>query len=175
MLVLVGGAKSNTGKTTLVRLLLRAYPNHFSVIKITPKKEFGTGIETSREILNVKGSDTSYFLNEPSKKVFWVRGEKEDIKKALEKILSFEQEDFIVEGNSFLDFKKPDLFIFVLKEGETIKEQAKEIIKLADFIVINTELDYSECSEKSLTINLKKSLQDQKMINVYFQKILGNL
>lgn len=175
MLILVGGAKSNTGKTTLVRLLLRAYPNRFSVIKITPKKELGTGIETSREILNVRGSDTSYFLNEPSKKVFWVRGDKEDIKKALEKILSLEQGDFIVEGNSFLEFKKPNLFIFVLKEGETIKEQAKKFIKLADFLVINTERDYFQFSEKSLTVNLKKSLQDQKIINVYFQKIIGNL
>lgn len=174
MLILVGGAKSNTGKTTLVRLLLRAYPNRFSVIKITPKKEFGIGIETSKEILDVKGSDTSYFLNEPSKKVFWVRGDKEDIGKALKEVLSLEHGDFIIEGNSFLDFEKPNLFIFVLKENETVKEEAKRLIELADFIITNTERDYFECSEKSATVNLKKALQDQKIIEVCFQKILGN-
>lgn len=167
MVVLVGGGKSKSGKTTFIRLILREYPCKFSVIKISPTIKYGEGIETRKEVLCEEGKDTALFLEEPVSKVFWVKGSKVNITKYLSEIFLRYKDNFIIEGNSFLDFSKPDLFIFVKREGEKIKNEAEKFFDLADLVVLNTEKDEFTFDGKILSANLKKAIENNRLFKEY--------
>ncbi len=174
MVVLVGGGKSKSGKTTLIRLILREYPWEFSVIKISPTIKYGEGIETKKEILGEEGKDTALFLEEPVCRVFWVKGSKENIPKYLSEIFLRYKDNFIVEGNSFLDFSKPDLFIFVEREGEQIKKEAKKLVNLADLVVLNTRKDELAFDGRTLSINLKKAIVNNVLFKEYLHRFFDS-
>ena len=161
MIILVSGGKSNVGKTTLVRVFLSIFPGRFSVVKITPSLHYGEGVVTDEEVLKTKGKDTAFFLNEGAKKVFWVRGEKGKISHYLNEVMVSLKGDVIVEGNSFLRERQPDLMFFVEKEGAEAKEGAEPLKARADFIVINTETKTFLIEGKVITVNLLDALKDK--------------
>jgi molybdopterin-guanine dinucleotide biosynthesis protein len=161
MIILVSGGKSNVGKTILIRVLLSIFPERFSVIKITPSIHYGEGIVTDEKVLKTKGKDTAFFLNEGVKRVFWVRGEKEKLNYYLSCVLSELDGDAIVEGNSFLRERQPDLMFFVEKESAEAKKGAEPLKTRADFIVINTETKTFLIEGKVITANLIDVLKDK--------------
>jgi molybdopterin-guanine dinucleotide biosynthesis protein len=170
MIILVSGGKSNVGKTTLIRVFLRIFLGRFSVVKITPSLHYGEGVITDSGVfkseyivvdsstLKIDKKDTSFFLNEGAKRVFWVRGEKEKLSYYLSCLLRELDGDAIVEGNSFLQLRQPDLIFFVEKEGAEAKEGAEPLKARADFIVINTETKTFLSKEKIITVNLLDAL-----------------
>jgi molybdopterin-guanine dinucleotide biosynthesis protein len=172
MIILVSGGKSNSGKTTLIRILLNIFSNRFSVIKITPSLHYGEGVITDSGVfklecivvdsstLKIDKKDTSFFLNEGAKRVFWVRGEKEKLNYYLSCVLGELNGDVIVEGNSFLRERQPDLMFFVEKESAEAKEGAEPLKTRADFIVINTETKTFLIEGKVITANLSGVLKD---------------
>jgi len=172
MIILVSGGKSNVGKTTLIRVFLRIFPGRFSVVKITPSLHYGEGITTDSGVfksecivvdsstLKIDKKDTSFFLNEGAKRVFWVRGEKEKLNYYLSCLLRELDGDAIVEGNSFLlQQRQPDLMFFVEKEGAEAKEGAESLKARADFIIINTETKTFLIEGKVITMNLSDVLK----------------
>jgi molybdopterin-guanine dinucleotide biosynthesis protein len=172
MIILVSGGKSNVGKTTLIRVFLRIFPGRFSVVKITPSLHYGEGVITDSGVfkseyivvdsstLKINKKDTSFFLNEGAKRVFWVRGEKEKLNYYLSCVLGELDGDAIVEGNSFLQLRQPDLMFFVEKEGAEAKEGAEPLKVRADFIVINIETKTFLIEGKVITANLPDVLKD---------------
>ena len=160
MIILVSGGKSSAGKTTLIRVLLSIFPERFFVVKITPSVHYGEGIVTDEEVLKTKGKDTAFFLNEGAKKVFWVRGEKGKISHYLNEVMRSVKGDVIVEGNSFLQLRQPDLMFFVEKESAEAKEGAEPLKVRADFIIINTETKTFLVEGKVITANLSDVLKD---------------
>jgi|GEM_PF-1392968 len=174
MIILVGGAKSNSGKTTFVRILLSLFQYKFSVIKITPSNKYGEGIITSnkdfdnspyfandRNRLYEKGKDTFYFVNDGAKDIFWVRGDKTELNSLLEYVLRVVEGSIIVEGNSFINYKEPDLIFYVQKENEVLKESAIQVKDKAHYIIINY---FSSLY-----------LHDGNVFNVNLQEVLLNI
>jgi len=172
MIILVSGGKSNVGKTTLIRVFLSIFPGRFSVVKITPSLHYGEGVITDSGVfksecivvdsstLKIDKKDTSFFLNEGAKRVFWVRGEKEKLNYYLSCLLRELGGDAIVEGNSFLRLRQPDLMFFVEKEGAEAKEGAEPLKTHADFIIINSETKTFLIEGKIITVNLLDALDD---------------
>jgi hypothetical protein len=173
MIILVSGGKSNVGKTMLIRVLLSIFSERFSVVKITPSLHYGEGVITDSGVfksecivvdsstLKIDKKDTSFFLNEGAKRVFWVRGEKEKLNYYLSCLLRELDGDAIVEGNSFLHLRQPDLMFFVEKEGAEAKEGAEPLKARADFIIINTETKTFLIEGKVITVNLLDALKDK--------------
>ena len=172
MIILVSGGKSNIGKTMLIRVLLSIFSERFSVVKITPSLHYGEGVITDSGVfksecivvdsstLKIDKKDTSFFLNEGAKRVFWVRGEKEKLNYYLSCLLRELDGDAIVEGNSFLlQQRQPDLMFFVEKEGAEAKEGAESLKARADFIIINTETKTFLIEGKVITMNLSDVLK----------------
>ncbi len=188
MIILVSGGKSNVGKTTLIRVLLSMFPGRFSVVKITPSLHYGEGVITDSGVfksecivvdsstLKIDKKDTSFFLDEGAKRVFWVRGEKEKLNYYLSCVLDEIDGDAIVEGNSFLHLRQPDLMFFVEKESAEAKGGAEPLKTRADFIVINTETKTFLIEGKVFTVNLLAVLNDvSHLFRTELEKILARI
>ena len=161
MIILVGGAKSSSGKTTFIRLLLKILPDKFTVVKITPTEKLEDKIETDISVLNQKGKDTALFLDDGAKSVIWVHGKRPHIKELLEKALQISQPPIIVEGNSALQYINNGVLFFVKRKNEPVeKESSKNFLKKADYIVINSyESVIATISGNKIEANLLKELK----------------
>ena len=89
-----------------------------------------------------------------------MRGEKEKLNYYLSCLLRELDGDAIVEGNSFLRLRQPDLMFFVEKEGAEAKEGAEPLKTHADFIIINSETKTFLIEGKIITVNLLDALDD---------------
>ncbi len=139
MIILVGGAKSSSGKTTFIRLLLKIVPDKFTVIKVTPSDKLGDNVETDISVLSEEGKDTALFLKDGAKSVLWVHGKRSRIEELLKKALELSEEPIIIEGNSTAQYINNGALFFVKRENEQIvKESSKYFLKKANYIVINS-------------------------------------
>ncbi|MGB9694902.1 MAG: hypothetical protein ACPLZB_02790 [Caldisericaceae bacterium] len=177
MIILIAGAKSGSGKTTLTRILLTLFPHRFSVIKITPSSRYGKGIVTSserfsknlffvvdrNELLKDK-KDTYYFEKYGAKETFWVRGEKTELGGLLHAVLNSVNEDIIIEGNSFINYEKPEFIFYVQMEGTLPKADAVELKEKAEYVIINTLSDLYLREKDVFRVNLNQALQNDKSI-----------
>jgi molybdopterin-guanine dinucleotide biosynthesis protein len=160
MIIVVGGNGSGSGKTTLIRIILKLFPSRFAVVKITPGRRFGEGIEEDFSKLNVVGKDTYYFLHEGAKKVSWVKGDIDKLNQLLKKLLSKNIRDVIIEGNSFLNFKKPDLLFFVERDLSNRKDDQTGLIKsAADYVIINVVGTGFIKNLNEFRVNLKNEIE----------------
>ncbi len=140
MIVLVGGAGNNSGKTLFVRLMLKTFPGRFSALKVTRSEEFPCGIVKDIDLLAVPGKDTDYFLKEGALEAAWVRGNEECLGRELEKAISAVKGDVLIEGNSAMYFLRPDFSFFVRRNGEALeKESSVFFIERAHCIVKNED------------------------------------
>ncbi len=165
MRILVGGARSSSGKTTLIRIVLRIFPFRFGVVKISPNDRYGEGIEASREVLKVEGKDTFLFLSEPSRVVVWIRGRKDNISRYLAEFFGDAEGDFLIEGNSYISYSDPDKLIFVEKEGEELKEQSRYLKEKANLVVVNTRIDCFELNGITMKVNLRNVLDQDNEVS----------
>ncbi len=177
MIILVGGAKSSSGKTTFIRLLLKILPNKFTVIKVTPSNKLEDKVETDTSVLSREGKDTALFLKEGAKSVIWVHGRRSHIEELLRKALELSEEPIIIEGNSASYYLSNGILFFVKRSGEDVnKESSRYFSRKANYIVINSnskeqsaiilgnkiklnllkELESPSKSLKSFIINLTK-------------------
>ena len=152
MIILVGGQKSGSGKTTFICTFLKAFPDSFSVLKVTPNAKMQSKVETDIAILSEKGKDTALFLEYRAKKVVWVHGERKNIDFLLDKALNSLSGNILVEGNSAILSVNFDIAFFVSKYKEKIteKDSARIFKRNADFIIINT----SETTPASIVNNI---------------------
>lgn len=132
----IGGAHSGAGKTAYASLLLLNLKG-WGAIKYT-KTGLYSSIIDDREILSEKNKDTRRFLDSGAERVLWVQSPPSDIGKvlpiAVERLSDLK--GIIVEGNSAIEFLRPDIIIFIFgRESSTIKETSKGLLKRADVIV----------------------------------------
>lgn len=136
----IGGAYSSVGKTTIASILL----NHlkgWGAIKYTPSDLY-CSILDDREILRQEGKDTAILLSSGAEEVLWVQSPplelKEVISMAIDRLSHLR--GIIVEGNSAIEFLKPDIVIFISgRDTETLKESAINILNMADIILFQHE------------------------------------
>lgn len=136
LIIGIGGAHSGAGKTTYASLLLKKLRG-WGAIKYT-KTALYSSIIDDREILCQEDKDTAVLLNSGAEAVLWVQsppGELgEVLPQAVGKLAGFE--GIIVEGNSAIEFLKPDIIIFIFGSNpERIKESAEKILKISDIVV----------------------------------------
>ncbi|BAL81401.1 hypothetical protein [Caldisericum exile] len=169
-IVLIGGSKSNVGKTTLSRIILKLFPKIFIALKITNNLLHGFGITEETYKTAPFGKDT-YFLFENAKKVFWAKGDFDYLNEHLRDFVKSIEGPLLVEGNIFYTITKPDLFIFVEKENEPIKEDAKKLLLVSDFIIVNGDFQF-KVEGNSVFVNLQRNLES---IEEEFKEFLKNL
>ncbi|MGC9000162.1 hypothetical protein [Caldisericum sp.] len=155
-IVLIGGSKSNVGKTTLARIILKLFPKTFVAIKITNNLIHGLGITKETFKTAPFGKDT-YFLLENAKHVFWAKGDFEYINIHIKELIETLDDPVIVEGNIFYRIMKPSLFLFVGKDGVSIKEEAKKLVEVADFVIVNGDFAFNIVGNR-VFVNLQKNL-----------------
>ncbi|MBI5123918.1 MAG: hypothetical protein HZA72_00690 [Candidatus Omnitrophica bacterium] len=136
MIITVSGSSSGVGKTKLVQNLLKVLKG-WSAIKVTVVKDGACPrkapcgvcesqkrpftIITASRIIGEKGKDTYRMKMAGAKKTLWLKakpaGLKEGITKALKKLKG--SPGIIIEGTSVLKHLRPDLGLYVDRNGET--------------------------------------------------------
>lgn len=152
--VAVGGFSSNTGKTTLMCELLRAFPG-WEAIKMTRGHYRSCGkdphaccvshllsdepvIRSGREQTYAVGKDTGRYWDAGASNVHWVIATdaqvEQGIKRALERV---EAAGVFIEGNSFLQFIEVDFAVMAARaEGGKIKPSARRALAKASALYL---------------------------------------
>jgi molybdopterin-guanine dinucleotide biosynthesis protein len=138
VIISVTGAYSGVGKTSLCLLLLTEL-GEFGAIKFT-KTELYSSLSESISILDQKGKDTSSMIHAGARKVVWVKSPVDNLRSALGVALEMFSgvSGIIVEGNSPVDFLNPHLVIFIMGRDGVIKPSARDVIRQADIVVVNS-------------------------------------
>jgi len=131
----IGGSHSKTGKTTLATTLLSRLKG-WGAIKYTKTAIYSSIVE-DKEVLSVKDKDTGRLLESGASAVLWVQspasGLGEVLPLAIERLSNLE--GIIIEGNSAIEFLRPDIIIFISgKDSSRIKESGKRIRDMADIV-----------------------------------------
>ena len=134
--VIVGGEGSGVGKTRLVEEILRNFPG-WGAIKITRIKEDGCPrdipsncnlcptfkdnweVETREEIILTPGKDTCRMRQAGAKRVVWLKAKNGFLKEGLAESLHYMKDlaGVVIEGTSARRVLKPDIFLFLKKDG----------------------------------------------------------
>lgn len=181
--VLIGGSYSGCGKTTFGTRLLRALGNNWAVIKYT-KTGFYSTIVTNKDILSVEGKDTKKYLEAGACEVLWVQCPVETLSEllsmSLERLSNYK--GIIIEGNSPIEFLKPDVVVFLNGLERPPKESAIKVKEQADIIIRpdNMEDALKEAEELInkkvlLSQELKKRAIDNRISCAMARQIAENL
>jgi molybdopterin-guanine dinucleotide biosynthesis protein len=165
LLIGIGGAHSGIGKTTIAAALLTYFTtgcgestdkgpfssvtHHSSLItfqrwgaiKFT-KTAFYTSIIDDPALLSQSDKDTGKLLEAGAHDVLWVQAPPEDLEEVLSRALGrlSHCDAVIIEGNSAIEFLKPDIVIFISNSSKKrIKASAHRVLKQADIIAIPEE------------------------------------
>ena len=116
-------------------------PGKWGAIKYT-KTELYASLVDDKAILASKDKDTGRFIDAGAEEVIWVKAPPRDLKELLPMALSrlSNLDGLIVEGNSAIEFLKPDIVIFIVgKNKELWKAGIDEIVSMSDIIVYESE------------------------------------
>lgn len=136
----VGGAHSGAGKTSYASLLLGGLKG-WGAIKYT-NTAFYSSVTDDPAILAEEDKDTRRFLDAGAERVLWIQSPASDIgdvfSLALDKLHGLK--GIIIEGNSLIEFLKPDIIIFIFGDNPAIiKDGAEKILNRADIVVCEGE------------------------------------
>ncbi|MBM4140062.1 MAG: molybdopterin-guanine dinucleotide biosynthesis protein B [Nitrospira sp.] len=135
----IGGAHSGAGKTSIASLILKRLKG-WGAIKYT-KTSLYCSITDDREILSEEGKDTKRLLDAGAERVLWVQSPAPE----LEEILPIaagrlaDLKGILVEGNSAIEFLKPDVVIFISGTEGRFKKSAEKILSMADVVIFEKD------------------------------------
>jgi molybdopterin-guanine dinucleotide biosynthesis protein len=138
-LIGVGGAHSDSGKTTVACAVLAALPG-WGAIKCEPTALY-TSIVADDETLSRPDKDTGKYLRAGAEDVLWVRAPREELEETLEMALGrlSRLPGIVVEGNSAIEVLRPDIVIFISEEPQKIKKSALAVLGMADIVLYGSE------------------------------------
>ena len=153
----VGGFSSNTGKTTLVCELLKAFPG-WEAIKTTRGHYRSCGkdphaccvshllsdeplVRSGRAETYESGKDTGRYWDAGAANVHWLISTDDQVEKGIKKALArVKSPGVFVEGNSFSEFVHTDHFVMVrFGTGTKIKSSARRLLGKATAIYVSDE------------------------------------
>jgi len=146
ILIGIGSSYSGAGKTFLASAILRyftAKTNNsicgmkWGAVKYTRTRALPE-IITDRSVLMQQGKDTWQMLTSGASKVIWVRSARNGLAEALPQALRHlrKADAVIIEGNSAIEFLKPDIVIFILgKCRRKWKSATEKHLSAADFVL----------------------------------------
>jgi len=151
LLIGIGGAYSGIGKTTAASAVIShltkhpiypfSHPPKIGAIKYT-KTAFYSSIVDDRSIIRQENKDTKKLLDAGSENVLWVQSPQNELDELLPLAIGRLSglDCVIVEGNSAIEFLKPDVVIFLFDGSRgRIKPSAVRMLKMADIIVLRDE------------------------------------
>jgi hypothetical protein len=156
LIIGIGGSHSGAGKTMAAEALLKYLTKGFNdstlrhldtshagwgAIKYT-KTAIYCSIIDAPDILSQKDKDTDRLINAGAEKVLWVQSPPEELKDVLPVAVDrlSNLRGIIVEGNSAIEFLKPDIVIFVSgRHGGSLKKSAERVLETADIILFEDE------------------------------------
>jgi len=133
----IGGAYSGAGKTTYASLLLKRLKG-WGAIKFT-KTPLYSSIIDDLKILSEEGKDTKRLLDSGAEKVLWVRSPTTELEEIFSMALDrlYDLKGILIEGNSAIEFLKPDIVVFISGEKERFKRSAGNILRMADVVIFD--------------------------------------
>lgn len=160
----IGGAHSGAGKTTYASLLLKRLKG-WGAIKYT-KTPLYCSIIDDIKVLSEEGKDTKRLLDSGAEKVLWVQSPASELEEILSMAVDrlYDLKGILVEGNSAIEFLKPDIIIFIFgSDSNRIKDSAKEILNMSDVVVFEKELPKGISGDVKLF--QKSSANNEKFIS----------
>ena len=114
----------------------------WGAIKYT-KTSLYSSITDDVKILSEKGKDTKRLLDSGAERVLWVQSPYSELGEilpiAVERLSDLK--GIIVEGNSAIEFLKPDMVIFISEaEAGRSKKSAEKILPMADVVIYDKEV-----------------------------------
>ena len=187
LIIGVGGSHSGVGKTTVAEALLKHLTNPpsppftkggmgglWGAIKYT-KTVIYTSIIDDPETLSQESKDTARLINAGAEKTLWVQSPPEELKEvlpiAVDRLSNLR--GIIVEGNSAIEFLKPDIVIFVSgRHGGALKKSAVRVLEMADIILFQYEPSMKlPAKAKSFKVVFEPASGFDECLN-YIQKLL---
>ncbi len=163
-IICVGGTSSNSGKTSVVCMLLKALPG-WAVIKVTPCRaeeacprghdcsacrapETRYEIVKDINILSLEGKDTARYTSYGAEKVMWIRALPEFLNEGLESAINrcSTLPGVIIESTTAFQFLKGLHIMVTQPESTSMKESARLSMQYIDVVAVNrapSELDES--------------------------------
>lgn len=148
----IGGTHSGSGKTTIAAALIKYLTKdnrRWGAIKYT-KTRSQPLIVTGKKNLTAEGKDTFRLLMAGASEVVWVKSPASGLNKVLPeaaKKLSY-LEGIIIEGNSAIEFLKPDIVIFIFGEDKNHwKSGIERLFTDADIILYQDESELPETAK----------------------------
>lgn len=183
LLVGVGGAHSGSGKTTVAAALLSffssgtdaedpssAYPilrslKRWGAVKCT-KTAIYTSLIDDGDVLRTRDKDTARFCEAGAEEVLWVQSPPENLEEVLPEAVDrlSHLDAIIVEGNSAIEFLKPDIVLFIVSASNRIKSSAQGILHQADIIIISGDHDSYVADEGVTACTVSFTPSDNKAL-----------
>jgi LAO/AO transport system kinase len=166
----IGGEHSSVGKTGLAASIIRhlttqksAYPfgnrPRLGAIKYTKTPLYASLID-DESIIGRESKDTARLSEAGAKRVLWIKSPRADLEELLPVALSrlADLDGIVIEGNSAIEFAKPDIVIFIIGESEkSIKPSATTLLSQADIIIVpNTDQTVRPVSVPSARLHVLK-------------------
>ncbi len=190
-LIGIGGAHSGAGKTTIAVAILKYLKTHPPIYPFTPfrdesltgfthspkigaikytKTAFYSSIIDDKSILSQEDKDTKRLLDAGAEEVLWVQSPANEINEVLPMAIDrlSHLDGIIIEGNSAIEFLKPDVVVFIAGVSkENIKRSAQGILKQADIIIGEepSAIGNAHKSKDLLFIARYSSQKIQKLMN----------
>jgi molybdopterin-guanine dinucleotide biosynthesis protein len=165
-IIAISGFSSNSGKTTLLCELLRAFPG-WEAIKITRGHYRSCGkdpqaccvsdllrdepvIYSGREQTDAPGKDTGRYWEAGAANVHWVIATENQVEAGIKEALSRVQATgVLVEGTSFLKFIEAHFIALVARaDGGPIKPSARRVLAMAHGLYLSGEADHLTARQK---------------------------
>ena len=189
----IGGLTSNVGKTTLVCNLLPFFPG-WEVIKTTRGHYRSCGkdphtccvsdllevepvIRSGRELTYTPGKDTGRYWDAGAANVHWVIATDEQVGAGIRDAVGrVKSAGAIVEGNSFVEYVRPDFFIMVAR-ADDLKSKASARRALSNVSAFYFSGEVGSEAEPELEAALRRLHPDQvsTTIPIFTRRTLGEL
>jgi len=166
----IGGAHSGAGKTTYASLLLQ-HLRGWGAIKYT-KTGLYASIVDDLETLSEDDKDTKRFLDSGAERVLWVQSPPSELGEVLPMAVErlSDLKGIIVEGNSAVEFLRPDIIVFIFgSESTEIKEGARGLLRKADVVVAEkgTSIEAGEDARR-----FPRSLHESSTLLAYITEMI---
>ncbi len=171
----IGGSHSSIGKTTLAAALIRYLSSGHTSRLFGPKPRIGAikytkeaiyaSLIDDAEILKKKGKDTARLGEAGAKQVLWIKSVAEDLGEVMPLALQrlTELDAVIIEGNSAIEFAKPDIVIFITGGPDADTKPSAERLKgLAD-IIITAGAEAGNHAGTCIIKELPEKVQDEEL------------
>jgi hypothetical protein len=149
LIIGIGGGHSGAGKTFIACKVLERL-HGWGAIKYTKTSLYGS-VTDDIGILSEEGKDTRKFLDSGAGKVLWVQSPFHELAGILPVAIEMlsHLKGIVIEGNSAVNFLRPDIVIFIAESEAKMKEGSEKILHMADIVISDSVLPESPQGAKT--------------------------